>query len=325
MKEKRWKKGGLAVILAAVLATAGFHFTFLYAANGIDTSKKCSLTLNTADTGAFSEEFSTMQLNAKLYRIAAVNEAGKYTSLEAFQSLDMEKLTEEGNWESAAGKAAELAEGIEPDTSLQIVEGTGKAEGLEQGMYLVLVEESKSEWYEYHFNPYLVALPDNLYHHSGDLADDQWQYDVTGGIKPEQSPRYGSLKIRKTLSAYNTSLGEVTFVFQIEGVDKEGNMVYSNVISTTHSAAGTKEAVVENLPAGIDVTVTEVYSGASYRLQTEPEKTVSIAADKIAEVEFSNTYDDKLTPGYGVTNHFDYDEDEGWKWSQQKDNSTGNE
>ena len=104
-------------------------------------------------------------------------------------------------------------------------------------------------------------------------------------------------------------------------VDENGNTVYSNVVSTTHSSAGTKAAIADHIPAGAKVTVTEVYSGAGYRLVSEPQQTAEISADEIVTVEFDNTYDHGLNPGYGVTNHFDYDEDEGWQWTQLPDNS----
>lgn len=323
--KRKWKKrylaGGLLLALAAA-ATCNY-LPALYAANKIDLTEPCSLTLQVADTGAYAEDLKEITLNAELYRVASVDVNGKYTATEGFESLEIDKLTKgEGDWEQTAAEAEELAEESSADAELQIVNGTGTAEELKAGMYLVLVEKGTTELYEYSFQPYFIALPDNPYYHSGQPGEDNWQYDVTGTLKPEQNPRYGSLRIRKNLSAFNTSLKDVTFVFQVEGVDGEGNPVYSNVVSTTHSAAGEKEAVIENIPAGTVVTVTEVYSGASYRLETAPEQTATILAEDVVGVEFSNTYDDELTPGYGVTNHFDYDEDAGWQWSERKDNST---
>lgn len=326
MREMKLKRGCLAGILAVLLLAAGFRLPFLYAANEIDTSKTCSLTLEVPKQGSFREELLKIPLHAKLYRVAMAEKAGKYTATEEFRTLQIEQLVlGEGDWEKAAEEAALLAEKQEPDAVLEIENGTGTAKELKTGMYLVLVEPGYTLQHAYTFSPYMIALPDNRYHHSQNPADDYWQYEVTGGLKPEQSPRYGSLKIQKTLKSYNTALGDVTFVFQIEGTDPEGNVVYSNVVSTTHDAAGTKEAVVEHLPAGTTVTVTEVYSGASYRLETEPEQTAVIAADEMAAVKFSNAYDEELTPGYGVTNHFEYDEEDGWRWIQEKDNSTKKE
>lgn len=322
---RKWKKRYLAgsLLLALAVVTICNHFPALYAANEIDMTVPCSLTIQVADGGAYAEDLKKITLNAKLYRVADVDVNGRYTATEGFESLEIENLTEgKGGWEQAAAEAEKLAAGSSAEAEFQIVNGKGTAEERKAGMYLVLVEKGTTELYEYSFQPYFIALPDNPYYHSGHQEEDGWQYDVTGTLKPEQNPRYGSLRIRKNLSAYNTSLKEVTFVFQVEGVDGEGNSVYSNVVSTTHSAAGEKEVVIENLPAGITVTVTEIYSGASYRLETAQEQTAAILAEDVVGVEFSNTYDDELTPGYGVTNHFDYDGDAGWQWSERKDNST---
>lgn len=320
-RKKRYWVGGLLLVLAVV--TICNHFPALYAANEIDTTKPCSFTLQVADGGAYAGELRKITLNVKLYRVASVDGNGEYTLTEGFESLEIKNMTHgEEMWEQAAEEAKEFAEGRSADAEFQIVNGRGTTEELKAGMYLVVVEKGTTELYEYRFQPYFVALPDNPYYHSGHQEENVWQYDVTGFFKPERNPRYGSLRIRKNLRAYNTSLKDVTFVFQVEGVDGEGNSVYSNVVSTTHSAAGEKEVVIENLPAGTTVTVTEIYSGASYRLETAQEQTVTISAEDVAGVEFTNTYDDELTPGYGVTNHFDYDADAGWQWSRRKDNST---
>ncbi|MGN0352864.1 MAG: DUF5979 domain-containing protein [Roseburia sp.] len=328
MREVKSKKRYLAGVLVVIMALglAGFQFSDLYAANQIDISKACSLILQVPDNSEYGKELSEVSLKANLYRIASVDKDGTYTSTTEFQSLEIEKseLNQE-KWEEIAEEAAGLAEGETADTQITIENGTGKAENLQTGMYLVMVENVITDLHEYSFNPCLIALPDNLYYQTGKVENDVWQYDAVCHLKPEQNPRYGSLKICKTLTSYNTSLGDVTFVFQVEGVDEEGNTVYSNVVSTTHGEAGTKEVVIEHIPAGTTVTVTEVYSGASYRLETEPEKTAVIAADEFVTVDFSNTYDDELTPGYGVTNHFEYSEDEGWQWSTLRDNSVSNE
>ena len=37
-----------------------------------------------------------------------------------------------------------------------------------------------------------------------------------------------------------------------------------------------------------------------------------------AEVTFTNSYNDKLVPSYGIVNHFEYDEEaDDWTWTQQ--------
>ena len=87
-----------------------------------------------------------------------------------------------------------------------------------------------------------------------------------------------------------------------------------------------RTAVWKNIQAlKNDGYVIEGVNNKGYRLVSEPQQTAEISADEIVTVEFDNTYDHGLNPGYGVTNHFDYDEDEGWQWTQLPDNSVKEE
>lgn len=327
MKKVKKEKGYLAVglLLSVILTIVAFRFSHLYAANQVEVSKKCSLTLQLPDNSEYCTELENVSLEAKVYRIASIDENGVCASVSGYESLDLEKYGQDSkNWKEIMKKAETIAKGKTADAEITVEHGQGTTGDLKTGLYLVMVEDAVTDLHEYHFSSALVMLPNNLYLQTGKVEDDSWYYDVICNLKPEQNPRYGAIKICKTLKSYNTALGDVSFVFQIEGVDAEGNTVYSNVVSTTHDEAGTKEVLVEHIPAGTTVTVTEVYSGASYRLETEPEKTVVIAADDFVTVEFTNTYDEELVPGYGVTNHFEYSEDEGWQWSQLRDNSIDN-
>lgn len=325
MKHFKLEKKYFAGIAALVLVVACLGLSSAYAGSAVDVSKPCSLTLNVAD-GAYAEDLEGAQLTAKVYKVASMQGTGVYTSLEGYENLGLEEaVLNDGDWSNLAQKAAAVAEGKEPEAVIAITDGTGAAEDLEAGMYLVVMEKGVTECYEYTFSPYLISLPDNLYFQTGDPEDNEYQYDVTGGLKPEQSPRYGDLKIIKTLQSYNTSLANVTFVFEIEAVDAEGNVVYSNVVSTTHNAAGTKEVVIEGIPAGSTVTVKEVYAGASYEMSSSASvKTVIVAEDTVT-TEFKNDYDDQLMTSYGATNHFEYDDAQGWQWKRLTDNSAGNQ
>lgn len=320
-KAKRKYLAGLtAVALIAVIAKLPSTF----AANAVDTDRNCSLTVNVADSGSYADDLANAAIDVKLYKVADVAKTGAFTSTENFSSLKIEDVKSgEENWEQTAKDAVKIVDDkkITPDGELTVTAGTGTKDSLSCGLYLVKAEKADTDRYSYSFNPYIISLPDNFYYQSKDPEDDAWIYDVTSGLKPEQESRYGSLKIRKTLQEFNASLKEATFVFQVEGTDDEGNVVYSNVASTTFDAAGTKEAVLDKIPAGAHLTVTEVYSGASYKLTSAESQETTIVADQTMEVDFSNTYDDKIVPGYGVTNHFEYDENNGWNWSQLQDNT----
>lgn len=68
----------------------------------------------------------------------------------------------------------------------------------------------------------------------------------------------------------------------------------------------------EHLQAGATVTVTEVYSGASYKLTSENGVQATITANddysdgdaSTAEVSFENDTDGRPNGGYGIVNNF---------------------
>ena len=71
--------------------------------------------------------------------------------------------------------------------------------------------------------------------------------------------------------------------------------------------------MVENIPAGSTVTVTEVYSGAGYKIEdgtSDSWQGVIEANDysdentPVVSVNFTNESDGTTTGGSGVTNHF---------------------
>ena len=158
------------------------------------------------------------------------------------------------------------------DAVITLHNGSGLAQGLEQGMYLVWVMPVETDSYQYTFLPYLVSLPNNSYDASVSGSVDEWEYETTVGLKPRQNMLYGGLRISKTLNNYNEALGEAMFVFRIEARkdldhDGEKEIVYSNVVGLEFNAPGRKEAVIEHIPAGSQVTVEEVYSGSAYTIQ----------------------------------------------------------
>lgn len=148
---------------------------------------------------------------------------------------------------------------------------------------------------------------------------------MTAGMKPQQTPRYGSLVIRKTLTSYNATLGSATFIFQVEGV-KDQETVLSDVVSLVFDGTGTKSLEISGIPAGTEVTVTEVYGSANYDPVSPETGRVTILADgeegSPVTIEFVNEYNGKLNPGSGIVNHFEYDGGV-WNWQRQADNSGG--
>lgn len=269
------------------------------------------------------------------------------------------------NWEALAQQAAGIALNEEaPGTAAP---GSGapagsKIEGLDAGLYLLVArgidmtdmsdyrmeirqedgvtgEESlriatfaDSGQYRYAFLPQLVSLPAKTGGADGEVntADPgDWNFDMEVNLKPEQLSRFGSLEIVKTLSEYETMGGtqeSATFVFEVTGRLNE-EVVYSNVESITFTAAGQERIVLDRIPAGAEVTVTEVYSGSSYQLTVPGDRKAVIEADSVVSVAFENEYDGRRTNGHGIKNQFVYDEEQGaWNWySSPVQNAGGNQ
>ena len=318
MTENRKKKG--AAVLAAVLMFAAAGFSSVYGAQGIEIGRNCSLSF---ELNGEYEELTHMEIPVKLYQVAKITPAGEYEPLAGYESLELGAAGENTTaheWERFAQEASELTSqlGAEPEAELTIApdeEGvpSARAENLSTGMYLVEAENVQTAEYTYAFTPYLVSLPSHYFYTTG---QDEWVYDVTAGMKPQQNPRYGSLVIRKTLTSYNATLGSATFIFQVEGV-KDQETVLSDVVSLVFDGTGTKSLEISGIPAGTEVTVTEV--------SPETER-VTILADgeegSPVTVEFVNEYNGKLNPGSGIVNHFEYDGGV-WNWQRQADNSGG--
>lgn len=330
---KRIRQGG-AVVLALALAWQTGLVSHVTAATAVETGRKCSVTVELDGT---SEELKSLSIPVKLYKVAEVSESGTYTMLPGYESLKLSEADSDmtaQEWEEKAKEASGLVKEQTPvaDAGLTVTGGAGTADGLTTGMYLVEAEEVESPEYTYTFSPFLLSLPNNYY---GSGGSDDWVYDVTTGLKPEQEERMGDLEIEKTLTSYNATVGGATFVFSVEAV-KEEEVVYSDVVSMSFDQAGTRQVLVEDIPAGSEVTVTEVYSGSSYENTGAAAQTVEIMADGTSgspvQVSFTNAYDHGFNGGSGVVNHFGYTEAEGtqdagqsgegtWEWNQLRDNT----
>ncbi len=232
----------------------------------------------------------------------------------------------QASWKEAMELPADLPDKLAgADAVITMQGGTGTVQGLAQGMYLVWVMPVYTDEYQYTFLPYLVSLPNNSYDASIPGSEDKWDYESSVGLKPRQNLRYGSLKIRKALDNYQASLGEAMFVFQVEARkdlnrDGEKEIVYSNVIGLEFNDSGIKEAVIEHIPAGAEVTVEEIYSGSAYSLEGESVLKIEAipagnGSEQSATAEFTNRYDDRTVYGTGAINHFTYD---GAGWSGER-------
>lgn len=202
-----------------------------------------------------------------------------------------------------------------------------------------IVTTANSEECVYAFEPQLVSLPGKeLYTEGGASGSESWVYDMSVVLKPEVDVRYGSLQIVKKLSEYENS-GPATFVFEVvarweDHIHGDGAMrEWRDVVSIDFTQAESKFRLIEKLPVGATVTVTEIYSGSAYQPEEEDggnpfvQTAVIERADQLFEVSFTNSYNERHTGGHGITNHFAYSEAEDrWIWtSVHADGTLGGE
>ncbi len=333
-KKKRNAGRGCALILAVVIAISVVTVPAVYAAVGVKTDRKCTVQVDLRNSG-FSELTGSeaLPIEVELYKVADIDISGDYTPTSDYSTLDFSIIDSETTremWEILADNAVKIIKesNIEPSRTGINEYGEVTMDDLATGLYLVNVEPVMSDNYIYEFTPFLVSLPNNYYYSTG---DDTWIYDLTGehaiSLKTARKERYGDIVINKILDTYNATIGGAAFVFQIEGVKTDADtqkaeVVYSDVVSMTFDGTGKDSLVIRRIPAGTEVTVTEVYSGASYQVTTDPVQTQRIVADDIVSYEFENTYDGRLNGGCGIVNAFTYDsESEGWIPSQTEDST----
>lgn len=298
------------------------------------------------DFGQYYEELSSVleeeAIQVSLYRVAEVDAGGRFrllpayregAGLEGLEAADANTTAKQwSDWAQAAAEivlpkeaqgaedesAGEADAGIKPDAEARIrrtPEGKalGTTEELRTGMYLVCVAPVETANSRYCFIPYLLSLPRYAY---GEDGSETWNYGdekpIMVGLKPEKEDRYGDLVIEKSLISYNETLQGASFVFEVKAV-KEMELVYSDVVSLVFDGCGRETVTVKGIPLGAEVTVTEVYSGASYRETTSdsmpPQHSITMSGDE-NRVSFVNEYDSRLNGGgTSVVNHFKYEKD----------------
>ena len=330
MMNKRLKQG-TTFLLALALAFPLLTLPGARAANAIETNRKCSVAFNVSgEDNELTADGTDIIVN--LYKVADVDVSGNYTATKDFTGLNVSSVSADdkdaaaSEWADRAIEAQKmLKESVEPTATVTLAAGTGSLADLATGLYLVDTPEVVTTNYTYTFTPYLVSLPTNNYYSNG---NDDWIYDLTKeynsavGLKPEEHARYGDLKINKTLAHHNATTGKkATFVFKIEITPLKGK-TETRIESLDFEAAGDSSVTITKIPAGATVKVTEVYSGASYKLISEnDQETTIVATDKDAKgdpasVSFTNDVDDNMDGGYGVRNNFKLDENGQYQYTE---------
>ena len=319
-------------------------------AKAVNLGEECSLTISPG-----SSEFTDLSeanVVVDLYKVADAEEVSGYDtytytfgeSYNELQDIYNEKDNNPDNaaWKQMAQAAAQVVLGdgssVEPTTKGASV--NVEVEGLTAGLYLLIARGSdvtdykttvttdegtqtiatiaNSPTHVYTFAPELISLPGK--EGNTTAGNGEWIYKMPVTLKPEQSPRYGSLEIIKNLDTYKEG-DPAVFVFQVEGM-LDGKNVYSNVATLQFTEPGQKKALIDKIPVGATVTVTEVYSGASYTIESAdvPGENETISAEEVLSATFTNDYHTTTHGGGGVNNHFTYDTQTGWQWDQQPSN-----
>lgn len=299
------------------------------------------------------------QVTVHLYKVADIDVSGKYTAFGFFDALDpaldfsdeaINSETSASTWNEMALQAAEAVRNakdkevwdeLEPgkdkvEYSAKTENGKAEFDDLGVGLYLVVADKVETANYEYTFAPYLVSLPDNPYSREENVeSGDDWQYDVTMGLKVEQTPRYGTLEIVKARTSINgmpVTASTCVFEINIETPKEETEQRIAAVDFTGTAGAGSTQ--VGKIPAGSKVTVEEIYAGAGYKQESGPDPAeVTIIADgepnAVVKVNFTNATDNTTTGGYGIINTFEVKntaeegQEEDWKYVYTGDNVPG--
>lgn len=328
MMNKRLKQG-TTFLLALALAFPLLTLSGARAANAIETDRKCSVSFSVSgEDNELTADGTNITVN--LYKVADVDVSGNYTATEDFTGVDVSSVRADNNdaaseWVERAKKAKEkLSDSVKPVATVTLIRGIGAKAGLDTGLYLVDTPEVVTTNYTYTFTPYLVSLPTNNYYSSG---NDDWIYNLTDtnaiGLKPEEHARYGDLVINKTLENHNATTGKkATFVFQIKIKPLKSNKTETRIESLDFEAAGESSVTITKIPAGAEVTVKEVYSGASYKLTSADDQRATIVAtdrgatNTPASVSFTNDINNNMNGGYGVKNNFKLDENGQYQYTE---------
>lgn len=315
--KKKLKKGS-ALALALVLTLSTVVMSKVQAAISIETDRQCSVKF---ELDAVYPELSgeNMTIPVRMYKVADVNQYGEYQALAGFEELKLDSIsskTTAQEWEEKAKSAVKAVEENQTEATAfdNLIGGKGSVDGLSVGMYLVEAEEVQSPYYTYSFTPYLISLPNNYYYQTG---DDEWVYELSEVVlKPEQTPRYGSLVIDKTLRDFNATSGaQATFVFQIDITTLEGKTESRVEAMTMGAGEESQQLTIDQIPAGASVRVRETYSGASYTQVSDDPDDVTIFADEAVRVSFENAHDGRPNGGYGVKNNFKLDENKQYQYT----------
>jgi hypothetical protein len=282
-----------------------------------------------ANDDAYIADLETADIVVDIYKFADATydkdyDTYNYALTSGFSSLsDDFAKAQEGtrDWATLAESAAEIAKGLEPVKRAQPIDAPIY---LDDAIYLVLARGADTEagsataytkTWEYTFQAGMIALPTKDVNDDGVIRTDNpgpWLNEGICNLKSSRKPLYGSLIINKTVTS-PSGTEPATFVFHVVG---EG---YENYAAITWPEQ--ESNTLTHIPAGITVTVDEVYTGGRYEHVSGNGSTAFILSDQevaadetkeIASVYFENKPSgDHPGGGHGVENRFTFEQESG--------------
>ena len=307
MKRKTGAAGRLAFLLALCMLVG------LIGAAGA-AGEEVSLTVappdNFADEAARAD-FDAAGVVVDLYLVAEATKIEGYDAYEYAPTGSFASLTLSDDMDEAASQAlAQDAAAIAKDGATPVVTGapleqkiTSGDDGsdLAAGIYLVIPRGGDEDYWttageddsligmrassgsiEYVFTPLLIALPtkedvngDGVI--SSADEDGDWICDADLTLKFSMTEQFVEITVEKTIEDFEGE--QASFVFLVEAVSN-GETVFSETVMITMGASGTGTATMDRIPAGSDVTVTEIYGGPRYDAVGSDSSTIeAITAD----------------------------------------------
>lgn len=209
------------------------------------------------------------------------------------------------------GDEADKISGIEPGLYLVFARGARTDVGEHPFLYEDggdIVTRVRTKEYVYTYQPLLVFVP-------GTDDNGSWVYNVTLHLKPSRSAgRVGDLEITKTVRDFHADHDGV-FVFRVDVyIDGVLDPRYGGIYTMTFNENGSRTVTLTGIPEDAAVVVTEVYSGAAYRLDssTPASQQGVISFDEVMKAEFVNV--GSTGSGGAVRNHFTWNGDT-WDWA----------
>lgn len=321
----------LAVLASVVVATVAL---------ALIPDGRNSLEVLPCDNADWRDDVAGIPLVADVVRVADATqkdgqEAYDYDFASAgFDGLSIPGEIDEESWQGLADAAAAAVTADTPRVPVDRM----SAQDLDDGLYLVLVHGEgiplaygsgmssslygDSMGWRYRFAPTLVALPGRP------VEGDEWLRHVTVTMKPTRDAREGSIRIDKEIRGFDGQAA--TFVFDVVGRDADGRVMWRDSRSIAVPAGEPGDAfaslVVDGIPAGLSVSVTESYPGAGYSLSDARVPDVAVTSAEVQPVfAFVNEKSDEGVIGGGISNKFVYDEDgtQDWAWHASPSVATG--